>query len=140
MEKNRKELFEWCMNKAQQFLNSAHQNLLENRLFPAAEEIFRAVETTLEALLYLKGVKRIRYPGREKEFRGRLALQFLVRDELLKKGEITKDIYSTYIKIANELHAGGYMYSKEFEYDELDKYLDFAEELFHKVRRKSYEN
>jgi HEPN domain-containing protein len=47
MAKSREDLVKWSLRKAEEYLESARQNLDENRLFPAAEEIFRSVETTL---------------------------------------------------------------------------------------------
>jgi len=55
-------LVRWSLRRAEEFMESARKNLDENRLFPAAEEIFRAVETTLEGLLYNFGVRKIEYP------------------------------------------------------------------------------
>ncbi len=44
------------MRKSEEYLSSASENLKAHRPFPAAEEIFRSVETSLEALLYNRGV------------------------------------------------------------------------------------
>jgi HEPN domain-containing protein len=52
MERSRAGLVKWALSKADEYLQSASDNLKAERLFPAAEEIFRAVETALEALLY----------------------------------------------------------------------------------------
>ena len=90
MEKSREDLVRWAIDKAEQYLKSAKDNLSKERLYPAAEDIFRAMETSLEALLYYNGVKKIEYPGKEKKFTGRLALQFLMRDTLLKRGKLKK--------------------------------------------------
>src|SRR3990172_5562252 len=80
MVKSREDLVKWSLRKAEEYLESARQNLDENRLFPAAEEIFRSVETTLEALLYHFGTRKIEYPGKVKKFTGRLALQYRERN------------------------------------------------------------
>lgn len=137
MEKSQAGLVEWSLKKAEEYLQSANANLLEKRMFPAAEDIFRAIETTLEAMVYIEGFKKISYPGREKEFTGRLALQFLIRDNLLKRGKITPEEYNSYKKVAYDLHSGGYEYSKEFNAKELEGYLEFAETLFNKARRQA---
>jgi len=50
--KNREDLVKWCLKKAEEYLQSAQENIRAGRLFPAAEEIFRSVESALEALLY----------------------------------------------------------------------------------------
>jgi hypothetical protein len=92
MEKNRESLVKWTLEKAKEYLESAKDNLVKNRLFPCAEDIFKAVETLLETLLYYHGVKKIEYPGLTKEFKGRLALQFLVRDILLLRKRIDRSI------------------------------------------------
>ena len=59
MEKSRESLVRWALEKAKEYLESAKDNLEKNRLFPCAEDIFRAVETSLETLLYYYGIKRI---------------------------------------------------------------------------------
>ena len=134
MEKSQKDLVDWCLRKSEEYLESAKKNTEEERTYPAAEEIFKAVETILEAMLYTKGVKEIKYPGREKPFKGRLALQFLVRDYLLNKDIISKEIFDKYLEIETELHSSGYIYGKTFEKKELKKYIDFAENLFFKAK------
>ena len=134
MEKSQKDLVDWCLRKSEEYLESAKKNTEEERTYPAAEEIFKAVETILEAMLYTKGVKEIKYPGREKPFKGRLALQFLVRDYLLNKDIISKEIFDKYLEIETELHSSGYIYGKTLEKKELKKYIDFAENLFFKAK------
>jgi len=84
MAKSREDLVRWSLQKAEEYLQSANENLKAGRLFPAAEEIFRSVETSLEAMLYHFGTKKIEYLGRRKKFTGRLALQFLIRDNLVR--------------------------------------------------------
>ena len=59
MAKNRESLVKWCLKKAEEYLKSAKDNLEKGRLFPCAEEIFKAVETLLETLLYYYGIKNI---------------------------------------------------------------------------------
>jgi len=68
MERSRAGLVRWALERAEEYLQSAQDNLEAGRLFPAAEEIFRSVETALEALLYHYGVRKIEYPGTEKKF------------------------------------------------------------------------
>lgn len=134
MEKNQKFLVEWALYKAEEYLGSAKDNLEKSRFFPCAEDVFKAVETLLEALLYYYGVKRIEYPGSTKKFKGRLALQFLVRDILLLRGRIDRNIYDRYLALATELHFASYRPSKTFEKSELEEHLKFAEDLFFKVK------
>src|SRR3989338_2676151 len=99
MEKSREDLVKWAIDRAEEYLKSAKDNLSSNRLYPGAEEIFRAFETSLEALLYYNGVNKIEYPGKKKKFTGRLALQFLVRDTLMKRKIIKEDVYSKYLEL-----------------------------------------
>jgi uncharacterized protein (UPF0332 family) len=132
MAENPKDLAEWALGKAEEYLESARSNLEEDRLFVAAEEIFRAIENSLEAMLYRRGIKRIAYPGSEKEFTGRLALQFLVRDNLMDKGLISKGDYDRYLAYAAKLHQGGYRYGF-FEEKELKKAIEYAEDIFHRA-------
>ncbi len=133
MAKSRADLFRWCLQKADEYLASASMNLQNNRLFPAAEEIFRVIETSLEAMLYHYGVRRIEYPGRKK-FTGRLALQFLIRDTLMGLGRIDKETYDKYLELASELHKAGYTQGKSFTKESLRDALQFAEELFYKAK------
>ena len=136
MVKSRGDLVRWALEKAEEYLLSARQNVEEERLFVAAEEIFRAMENSLEALLYHKGVKRIAYPGKEKEFTGRLALQFLVRDELASKGIITSDDYNQYLRYASDLHRSGYSFGT-FEKEYLENALEYVEKLFYRAQAKT---
>lgn len=108
MGKSREELVKWAIEKGEQYLKSAKDNLSCNRLYPAAEDIFRTVETSLEALLYYNGIRKIEYPGKKKKFTGRLALQFLIKDTLLKRDKIKKEVYDKYLELATDLHSGGY--------------------------------
>jgi len=132
--RNRKSLVEWCLTKAEEYLGSAGDNLKNDRLYPAAEEIFRAVETTLEALLYLSGVNKIEYRHHGKEFVGRLALQYLIRNTLLKQERISKQEHDFYLTLATELHQAGYSYGTTFHKRRLEEYIEFAEKLFYKVK------
>lgn len=49
----------WALEKAEEYLTSAKKNLDEGRLFVAAEETFRAIENSLEAMLYEQGIRNI---------------------------------------------------------------------------------
>jgi len=138
MEKNREELVKWTLEKAEEYLESANENFKKNRLFPAAEEIFRVIETTLEALLYNYDVKGITYPGKKKEFTGRLALQFLVRDNLVNKQRIEKEIYEKYIEMASNLHLAGYQPMMRFDRKKLNENLKLAEDFL--IKGKSISN
>lgn len=129
MEKSREGLVKWAIDRAEEYLKSAKDNLSSNRLYPSAEEIFRAFETSLEALLYYNGVKKIEYPGKKKKFTGRLALQFLVRDTLMKRKIIKEDVYSKYLELATDLHSGGYDFGRYFKKDELNKAFEFVEDF-----------
>lgn len=134
MERSREDLAKWAVKKAGEYLESAANNLKAKRLFPAAEEIFRAVETSLEALLHHYGIRKIEYPGTMKKFTGRLALQFLVRDNLLLKGRVSRETYDRYLALATDLHLAGYRPNKTFEAKELEENLKFAEDLLVKVK------
>ncbi len=129
MAKSREDLVKWAIDKAEQYLKSAKDNLSYERLHPAAEDIFRTMETSLEALLYYNGVKKIEYPGKRKKFTGRLALQFLVRDTLLKRKIIREDVYDKYLELATDLHSGGYEFGQYFKKDELNKAFEFVEDF-----------
>lgn len=133
MVKSREDLVKWSLKKAEEYLQSAQDNIQNKRLFPAAEEIFRAMETALESLLYHHGTKKIEYPGSPK-FTGRLALQFLIRDNLLQRGRIDKDTHRKYLDMASELHLAGYTQGVEFKEADLRKNLQFAEDLLTKVK------
>ncbi len=132
MAESQGDLGKWASEKAEEYLSSAKDNLEEGRHYVAAEETFRAIENSLEAMLYQQGVKRIAYPGTQKEFTGRLALQFLVRDNLVNKGVITQADYNKYLGYAARLHQAGYRYGA-FEEKELRKALEYAEDLFHRA-------
>jgi len=134
MVKSREDLVKWSLRKAEEYLQFARQNLDENRLFPAAEEIFRSVETTLEALLYHFGTRKIEYPGKVKKFTGRLALQFLIRDTLARRGRISREEYDRYLALASELHMAGYDHGRVFLERELERDLRFAEDLQTKAK------
>ncbi len=138
MGKNQEELIRWTLVKAEEYLDSANENLKKNRLFPAAEEIFRTIETTLEALVYNYGVKEITYPGKKKEFTGRLALQFLIRDNLIKTKRVENDAYKKYMELASNLHLGGYQKMMKFDKKILNKDLRFAEDFL--IKGKSIVN
>ncbi|MFQ6089327.1 MAG: HEPN domain-containing protein [Candidatus Methanofastidiosia archaeon] len=122
------------MEKAEQYLDSASENLRNERLYPAAEEIFRAIETTLEALLYYYGIRKIEYHGTEKKFTGRLALQFLIRNNLVNKKRVSRNVYNKYLELATDLHLAGYTFGKSFIREDLEKHLEFAENLFYKAK------
>ncbi|MEM3555484.1 MAG: PaREP1 family protein [Candidatus Micrarchaeia archaeon] len=132
MAESREDLVRWALEKAEEYLLSAKKNLEEDRLFVAAEEIFRAIENSLEAMLYEEGIKKITYPGKEREFSGRLALQFLVRDNLLRKKILSEAEYNEYLACAAKLHQAGYRYGS-FDEKELEHALEYAEDLFHKA-------
>jgi len=134
MEGSQESSAEWALKKAEEYLESASGNMKSGRLFPAAEEIFRAVETLLEAMLYHFGIREIEYPGTKKPFTGRLALQFLVRDNLLHRGRLSREVYGRYMTMATELHLAGYTPDRMFEPRELQENLEFAEDLFIKVK------
>jgi len=134
MAKSQDDSVKWCLRKAEEYLQSAQDNIGAGRLFPAAEEVFRSVETVLEALLRLRGVEKIEYPGAGKKFTGRLALQFLIRDNLVRKGLIERAVYDKYLSLATELHMSGYMPNKTFNSEELRETLKFAEDLLVKAR------
>ena len=132
MANGQKDLADWALQKAEEYLQSAKSNLEEDRLFVAAEESFRAIENSLEAMLYSQGISKISYPGKDKEFTGRLALQFLVRDNLLNKKLIERRDYDKYLAYAAKLHQAGYRYGS-FEEKDVKGALEYAEELFHRA-------
>jgi len=134
MAKNREDTVKWCLKKAEEYLQSAQQNLQANRLFPAAEEIFRSIESSLEALLYNYGVRKIEYPGGHTKITGRLALQFLIRDNLVRTRRLERIVYDKYVSLATELHMAGYQPSRTFNPQELKENLQFAEDLLTKAK------
>ena len=134
MARSREDLVNWSLQKAEEYLQSAHDNLKAGRTFPAAEEIFRAVETALEALLYHFGVRKIEYPGTKKKFTGRLALQFLIRDNLVRSGRLDRATYNKYLELASDLHLASYQQKKTFKKGDLVKNLEFADDLLTTAR------
>jgi uncharacterized protein (UPF0332 family) len=134
MAKSREDSVRWCLNKSEEYLQSAQENIGAGRLFPAAEEIFRSVESSLEALLYNFGVRKIEYPGTRAKFTGRLALQFLVRDNLVRAGRLERAVFDKYLSLATELHMAGYQPSKTFDVEELRENSKFAEDLLTRTK------
>jgi HEPN domain-containing protein len=134
MVRSRGGLARWALQKAEEYLESAQANIEAGRLFPAAEEVFRSVENSLEALLYGRGVRRIEYPGSRGKFTGRLALQFLVRDNLVKTGVVEQRVYDEYMRLATDLHSAGYNPDTRFSVEDLRENLRFAEDLLTKAR------
>jgi len=134
MARNREDTVKWCLKKAEEYLQSAQENIRAKRLFPAAEEIFRSIESSLEAFLYNIGVRKIEYPGERTKFTGRLALQFLIRDNLIRAGRLERTVYDKYLSLATELHMAGYQPSKTFNLEELKENLRFAEDLLTKAK------
>lgn len=129
MVQGREELVNWSLRKAEEYFLSANSNFEAGRLFPAAEETFRTIETALEALLYHYGIRKIEYPGREKKFTGRLALQFLIRDNLVNTNKLSRNIHNKYLEVASALHQAGYTQGKTFTKNEVKEYLKFAEDI-----------
>ena len=80
MVRSQQERVQWSVKKAQEFYDSAIQNIEANRRYPAAEEVFRSVESCLTALLYNEGITRIEYKDWTGTLTGRLAHQSLVLD------------------------------------------------------------
>ena len=134
MAKSREDSGKWCLRKAEEYLHSAQDNIHADRLFPAAEEVFRSVESTLEALLYSRGIKKIEYPSIGKKFTGCLALQFLIRDNLVRTGVVERAVYDKYLSLATEIHMAGYQPNKTFSIEELKNNLRFAEDLLIKAK------
>ncbi|MCX9013032.1 MAG: HEPN domain-containing protein [Candidatus Methanoperedens sp.] len=134
MVQSREELVKWSLQKAEEYFSAASSNFEADRLYPAAEEIFRAVETALEALLYYYGIKKIEYPGKEKKFTGRLALQFLIRDNLVNANKLSRNVHNRYLEVASALHQAGYTQGKTFSKSEVKEYLKFAEDVLTLVK------
>lgn len=59
MGRSRGGLANWALQKAEEYLESAQANIEAGRLFPAAEEVFRSVENSLETFLYCRGVEKL---------------------------------------------------------------------------------
>lgn len=134
MAQSREELVKWSLQKAEEYFSSANSNFEAGRFFPAAEETFRAIETALEALLYYYGIRKIEYPGKEKKFTGRLALQFLIRDNLVNANKLNRGIYNKYLEVASDLHQAGYIQGKTFSKNEVKEYLKVAEDVLTLVK------
>jgi hypothetical protein len=88
-----------------------------------------ATYISLEALLYSYGVRSTEYPGVERKFTERLALQFFVRDNLVRQHRNERSTYDKYLALASDLHLAGYQPNKTFEKNELKDDLRFAEDL-----------
>lgn len=134
MAQSREELVKWSLDKAEEYFSAANSNFEAGRLYPAAEETFRAIETALEALLYYQGIRKIEYPGREKKFTGRLALQFLIRDNLVNTNKLSRNVHNKYLEVASALHQAGYTQGKVFSMNEVREYLRFAEDILTLVK------
>lgn len=134
MAQSREELVEWALQKAEEYFSAAEANFEAGRLYPAAEETFRAIETALEALLYYYGIRKIEYPGKQKKFMGRLALQFLIRDSLVSANKLNRNVYNKYLEVASALHQAGYTQGKMFSKNEVKEYLKFAEDTLTQVK------
>ena len=133
MAKNQADLTKWALQKSTEYLESAKINLEAKRLYPAAEEVFRSTENSLEAILYTQGITTIEYPGTRGKFTGRLALQFLIRDNLVQTGIINRTTYEKYMEMANKLHRAGYQPHIIFTIKEIIKHAKLAEELLAKA-------
>jgi len=57
--RNPQERVQWSLQKAQEYLDSAQDNIIVERFYPAAEDIFSSVEGSLTTLLYNEGIARI---------------------------------------------------------------------------------
>jgi uncharacterized protein (UPF0332 family) len=128
---------EWFLQKAEEYISSASLNFENKRFFPAAEEIFKCFETLLECLLYFHGIKRIEFGAPAKKYSGRLALQFLVRDNLIHAGRVSQKTYNYYLEMASELHGGGYSVGKHFNSKTIQNYLEIAEDFLIEVKEKA---
>lgn len=127
-------MVEWAQQKADEVLASAASNLEGGRLFPAAEDIFRTVETSLEGMLYTQGITEIKYTGKRKPFTGRLALQHLIRDHLIQRGHLQQEEYDRYKTLESDLHLAGYDPETTFKKEDLQHELRFAEDMLTKLR------
>lgn len=125
---------EWSLRKAREYLESAGDNLAAGRCYPAAEDIFRSVESSLTALLYNEGIASIEYRDWSGTLTGRLAHQSLVREYLYRRGIISGVEYQTYLNLVSDLHHEGYRPGKVFDAGVLVGYSEFAENLLVKVR------
>lgn len=135
MAKNQEERVQWSVQKSQEYLDSAIVNIKAERTFPAAEEIFRSVESSLTGLLYSVGIVEIEYPRYgEDDLKGRQALQSLIRENLLRRGIISDEEYQTYRRLVRELHQKSYRPGEFFEEGEVLQYSEFAEDLLVRAR------
>ena len=133
MARSQQERVQWSLQKAREYLESAQDNILAERRYPAAEDIFRSVETGLTTLIYNAGITSIEYRNWDGTLTGRLAHQSLVRETLFRAGIISNEEYQTYLNLVNNLHYEGYRPGKVFEMNELIEYAEFAENLLIKI-------
>lgn len=84
--------------------------------------------------MYNFGIRKIEYPGTRTKFTGRLALQFPIRDNLVRAGRLERAVYDKYLSMATELHMAGYQPSRTFSIDELRENLRFAEDLLTRAK------
>jgi HEPN domain-containing protein len=140
MVRSQLERVQWSFNKAQEYYDSEIHNIEANRRYPAAEEIFRSVESCLTALLYNEGITRIEYKDWDGVLTGRLAHQSLVREYLFRQGRISNEEYQKYLNLVNDLHHEGYQPGTVFNKQDLIDYTEFAESLLIKVRATISEN
>jgi len=136
MVRNQERRTQWAVNKSQEYLDSATDNIMAGRTFPAAEEIFKCVESCLTALLYNEGIVKIEYHEYGGNLTGRQALQPLIRENLLRRGIISDEEYQTYRRLVTDLHHEGYQPGKTFDSNDLRAYSGFAEDLLIKTRTK----
>jgi HEPN domain-containing protein len=134
MVRSQQERVQWSVKKAQEFYDSAIQNIEANRRYPAAEEVFRSVESCLTALLYNEGITRIEYKDWDRTLTGRLAHQSLVREYLFRQGIISNEEYQKYLNLVNDLHHEGYQPGTVFDKQDIIDHAEFAENLLIKVR------
>jgi HEPN domain-containing protein len=140
MVRSQQERVQWSVKKAQEYYDSAIHNIEANRRYPAAEEIFRSVESCLTALLYNEGITRIEYKDWNGVLTGRLAHQSLVREYLFRQGRISNEEYQKYLNLVNDLHHERYQPGTVFNKQDLIDYAEFAESLLIKVRATISEN
>jgi len=133
--RNPEERVRWSIQKSQENLDSAIADVKAGRTFPAAEAIFRSIESSLAGLVYSTGTTDIEYPRYGQDsLTGRSALRRLVNEVLVRNGIITSEENQTYRRLVTELHQKSYIAGETFEESEIQGYSEFAEDLIVRMR------
>ena len=83
MARSREDLIEWCLKKAEEYLQSAQENIRAKRLFPAAEEILGRLRALSKLFCIVLGLGRLSIQADVRSLLGVLLCNFLFVTSLL---------------------------------------------------------